>query len=252
MNNSQYILISAAIFGSTFVLAEPEVITSTADVVNEEPVQIVKVPASNEQAIAELLFQFQNLQVELTSLRGEVESLRFELDQLRSESKDRYIDLDRRISDGRTTSFKTPAVQSNVNESQPDNSSVKSSDPEAIQNDYNIAKDLIRQKDYVGAIQAFNEFVSNYSVNEYTANAHYWMGEVYLVIPDVDNAIKSFSIVVDNFASHHKHPDALYRLGITLIKNGKSEQGQVYLEQLGQLYPDSQLVPRAQKILDTL
>jgi len=252
MKYSQYLLICAASIGSTFVLAEPEVVQSTADVVKAEPVQIIKVPASNEEAIAELLFQFQNLQFELTTMRGEVEELRYELDQLRSESKDRYIDLDRRISDARGSSQNIPVTRSKPTETAPVGNNDKPADPDAIKNDYNLAKDLIRQKDYVGAIQAFSEFISNYPPNEYTANAHYWMGEVYLVIPDVDNAIQSFLTVVDHFSTHHKHPDALYRLGITLVKYDKKDQGKKYLEQLLQLYPDSQLVPRAKKVLDTL
>lgn len=254
MKYYQYLLTSAALIGSTFVLADPVVVESQADVVKEEPVRLIKVPASNDQAIGELLFQFQNLQMELTGLRGEVEELRYQLDQLKAESKDRYIDLDRRISGGKVVSPEsiTPDVKSPEGSTKNVEGPVKlTADPKAIQDDYNLAKDLIRQKDYVGAIQAFNEFVANYPTNEYTANAYYWMGEVYLVIPDVDNAIRSFSRVVTDFRAHHKHPDSLYRLGITLLKNGDVDKGRYYLEQLLQLYPDSQLTSRAKKALES-
>ena len=266
----QCLIISAALFGSTFVLSEAPVVESVPSAEKATPVTVVRVPAVNDQAIGELLMQFQQLQIELAFLRGQIEELNYELNQLRSESKDRYIDLDRRISEVRSTAQNSavPTVTTIApistelapigNVSGPVTVGVDSIaveqppvviDPARVQDDYNQAKDLIRQKDYSGAITAFNRFVGNYPNDVLTANAWYWLGEVYLVLPDVDNAVRSFSEVVNNYPKHQKHPDALYRLGVTLLKTDKASSGRQYLEALIQRYPDSQLSTRAKQAL---
>lgn len=255
------LLFSAALMGSTFVFAAPQIVESPGTVVNPDPVKVVKVPATNEQALSEMLFQFQQLQSEVASLRGRVEELQFELDQMRAESKDRYIDLDRRLagqSGGNVVVVPDNSGIQNTIQDEPDLTDNQltgnsGTSPEQIEAEYNQAKDLIREKDYAGAIQAFSDFVTRYPDSVYTANAWYWMGEVYLVIPDVERALASFRVVVDEHADHHKHPDALYRLGVTLLSKTDSEQeGRQLLEQLISEYPDSQLSQRARRTLDSL
>ncbi len=257
----QCLILSAALTGSTFVLSDPLVVESVPSAEKAAPVTVVRVPASNDQAIGELLMQFQQLQSELSSLRGLVEVLSYELNMLRTESKDRYIDLDRRISEVRNTApvIVNPVITP-VTTINPDTDSgvvstdvvaieATPTDPALVLADYTQAKDLIRQKDYKGSIAAFNRFVVNYPDDELTANAWYWLGEVYLVLPDVNNAVRAFSNVVKNYPSHQKHPDALYRLGVTLLKTDDAASGRQYLEQLIQRYPDSQLSVRAQQAL---
>jgi tol-pal system protein YbgF len=269
MRNYQCLILSAALCGSTFVLAEAPVVESVPTAEKATPVTVVRVPASNDQAIGELLMQFQQLQMDLASLRGQVEELSYELNQLRTESKDRYIDLDRRISEVRSTAQnsapptvtqiapiaieQTPDVDAGLISSTTDPVAIEQPplviDPAMVQEAYNQAKDLIRQKDYTGAITAFNGFVKDYPNDTLTANAWYWLGEVYLVLPDVDNAVRSFSEVVKNYPKHQKHPDSLYRLGVTLLKTDNAASGRQYLETLIQRYPDSQLSARAKQAL---
>lgn len=259
----QCLILSAAVLGSTFVLSDPLVVESVPAAEKAVPVTVVRVPASNDQAIGEMLTQFQQLQMELASLRGLIEVLSYELNVLRSESKDRYIDLDRRISENRNAApvIVNPTVTA-ITPVNPDSGSGAgitalvpteplSTDPALILAAYTQAKDLIRQKDYKGSIAAFNRFVIDYPTDELTANAWYWLGEVYLVIPDVQNAIRSFAMVVKNYPNHQKHPDALYRLGVTLLKTDDVATGRQYLEQLIQRYPDSQLSVRAQQALSS-
>lgn len=266
----QCLIISAALFGSTFVLSEAPVVESVPSAEKVTPVTVVRVPAPNDQAIGELLMQLQQMQTEMAFLRGQIEELNYALNQLRLESKDRYIDLDRRISEMRSKAQNSieptvtniapittepPPVGNDGNAVtetvEPIAVTVPSSviDPVMVQEDYNQAKDLIRQKDYSGAIAAFNRFVIDYPNDVLTANAWYWLGEVYLVLPDVDNAVRSFSEVVNNYPKHQKHPDALYRLGVTLLKTEQASSGRQYLETLIQRYPDSQLSTRAKQAL---
>ena len=47
---------------------------------------------------ADLLYQLETLQQEVSQLRGQVEQQQYELNKLKSLSKDRYIDLDKRVS----------------------------------------------------------------------------------------------------------------------------------------------------------
>jgi tol-pal system protein YbgF len=57
-------------------------------------------PASNNEMVVNLYNQLQELQNEILTLRGMVEEQGYQLQRLQNESRDRYLDLDRRLQSG--------------------------------------------------------------------------------------------------------------------------------------------------------
>ncbi len=104
---------------------------------------------------------------------------------------------------------------------------------------YNSAYGLVKEKKFKEAIKAFHEFIDAYPESRLAGNAYYWLGEVYLVLPQLEQAQQAFSIVVQAYQGHAKAADALYKLGVTLDRLEKPKESERYLLEVQKLYPDS-------------
>jgi len=207
--------------------------------------------AGNNQANAELFYMLQQLQGDVRRLQGEVEEQRHQADRLKQQGRDRYIDLDQRVLKLTAAQQQAQAAASSA----PAPSSVQAKDyrqPSAEENKaYNSIVDLIRnQKKYDQAITQIYEFLDTYPEGDLTVNAYYWLGEVYLVKPQLEQARQAFSIVATRFADHRKAADSMYKLGVTLDRLGEKEEAGQRMQTVVKNYPDSSAAKLAQSYLD--
>ncbi|AJQ94622.1 tol-pal system protein YbgF [Gynuella sunshinyii] len=241
-------IISATAFSSCLVFAAPPVVQSQADAVNRSQSSATSGSRAaapvNEQALSEMLYQMQQMQQELMTLRGMVEELSYQLQQSQQQSKDRYIDLDRRISDLRSgASGAAESTASGV---------VAVADSDVEQQRYDQAKDLIRQKKYDEAVAAFTQYTNDFPDSSYTPNAWYWMGEVYLVLRETEKAKSAFQAVVDQYPDHQKYPDSLYKLATCYAKLNDMTKARELFEKVINDYPGSQIAGKASVSLKNL
>lgn len=214
--------------------------------------------AGNSQANAELFYMIQQLQGEVRRLQGRVEEQQNLIDRLTKQSRDRYIDLDQRI-------LKLSEKVAEAPQSSPDSSGssagggdsgVKTkiyrqpSDQE--RSAYQEVQTLIHQeKNYDQAINGLYDFIDEYEEGDLTVNAYYWLGEVYLVEDQLDQARQAFTIVATRYSDHRKAPDAVYKLGVTLDRLGEKDQARSRMETVLEDYPDTSAAELAQKYLDS-
>lgn len=229
---------------------------------------------------ADLLYQLEMLQQEVSQLRGQVEQQQYELNKLQSLSKDRYIDLDKRVSDLSSKVSEAPqtvpvtsaangaSVQKNStsdvatpNAAAQSNSSlvaapvrpVKLEEPSAdAKVAYDAAYDLIRAKKFEGAQDAFRRFVKKYPNNSLTGNGHYWLGELALVLGNQGEALVQFQTVQDSFTGHAKVPDAVYKLGIVNDQLGNQSIAREFFQRVIVNYPDSNAATLATNYLNNM
>jgi tol-pal system protein YbgF len=209
--------------------------------------------AGNNQASAELFYMLQQLQGDVRRLQGEVEEQRHLVDRLEQQGRDRYIDLDQRIL--KLTAAQQQAQAAASAAPAPAPASVQAKDyrqPSAEESKaYNGIVDLIRnQKKYDQAITQIYEFLDTYPEGDLTVNAYYWLGEVYLVKPQLEQAKQAFSIVATRFADHRKAPDSTYKLGVTLDRLNEKEEASRRMQTVVKNYPDSSAAKLAQSYLD--
>lgn len=220
---------------------------------------------------ADLLYQLEMLQQEVSKLRGQVEQQSYELNKLRSLSKDRYIDLDKRIAK-LSALASAPAPQAVVSSSAsgqvaaPEvapatNSSVQTLATAPVKLDepseeakaaYNSAYALVRERNFEGAQSALRAFVKKYPNNTLTGNAHYWLGELALVLGNQGEALVQFKIVQDSFSGHAKVPDAIYKLGIVNDQLGNQTLAQDNLKLVIANFPDSNAATLATNYLNNM
>lgn len=231
--------------------------------------------ALSSNAAAELLSQLDTLQSDVRNLRGQLEEQGHELSQMKAQQRDRYIDLDKRIS----LLMSASAAKQNDNTSQV-NSDVAPASTEAptalgvngdssdtsvqtapialapaspeAKSAYNDAYALIRKKQFETAEVAFTEFVKDYPNNKLTGNGYYWLGELKLVLGKPKEALQEFNTVIKKFPGHNKEPDALYKLGIVNDQLGNTDASKSYLRDVISRFPNSKTAKLATSYLSNV
>ena len=210
--------------------------------------------ANNSQATSELFYMIQQLQGEVRRLQGEVEEQRHQIERLQQQGRDRYIDLDQRILDLSEKIASQPAPEASSpgsTASAPEARDYRQPSAEE-RKAYEQIQDLIRnKKKYDEAISRIYEFIDEYPEGDLTVNAYYWLGEVYLVKPQLEQAKQAFTIVATRFADHRKAPDAVYKLGVTHDRLGEKEQARRSMQTVIGDYPSSSAADLARKFLES-
>ncbi|WP_421863950.1 tol-pal system protein YbgF [Marinobacter adhaerens] len=213
--------------------------------------------ANSSQATSELFYMIQQLQGEVRRLQGEVEEQRHLINRLQQQGRDRYIDLDQRILDLSEKVASKPAPEASEGGGSAASGQAREAreyrQPDAQERKaYEQIQDLIRnQKKYDEAISRIYEFIDEYPEGDLTVNAYYWLGEVYLVKPQLEQAKQAFTIVATRFADHRKAPDAVYKLGVTHDRLGEKEQARRSMQTVIDDYPSSSAADLARKFLES-
>src|SRR5690554_655654 len=215
-----------------------------------------------QSANVEIYLMVEQLQREVRELRGMVEEQGYAIEQLKSQQRDRYMDLDQRLlnldkrlsqagssSVAPATEQGTPAPTMNASGASEEIASTPGVVTDAQKKAYQQAYDLIRQRQYDKAIDALHAFISQYPNSDLTVNAYYWLGEVYLVLPKLEQAKQAFTVVVSRHPNHRKASDAYYKLGVTLARMGEAAQARQYLDGTVKKYPGSAAAGLAQDYL---
>lgn len=203
--------------------------------------------SSNIQS--ELYYQLQILQQEVQALRGMVEEQAYQLQQLKQQRMDDYVDLDRRISElsqgGGANGAGTSGGSSTVSRGNSGSGAGQSGTsggpiPAGEFASYSAAVDLAtKQQEFDRAIAALNEHLQQYPNGRYAANAHYWLGQIYFVQGNMEDARQAFTRVVEGYPDHNKAPEARYKLGQVYYRLGDKEQAKSLLEQVASGGSDS-------------
>lgn len=210
-----------------------------------------------EQASLDLLKKIEFLQQEMQELRGKVEEQTYQVQQLQEQQKKLYTDLDRRMREGGSVKASTTsgalnqaeersqvAAQSGVQFAVEEpatavTGTVASEASAGEEKAYQTAYYLIQNKDYDGALAAFQALAASYPHGKYLPNAYYWLGEIYLVKGNLDLAADAFNRVYQNFAQHPKAADSLLKMGYVEYNKGQWKRAEQFFVQVKNQFPGS-------------
>lgn len=245
-------------------------------------------PQPAQSMYFELLSQIEILQREVQDLRGIVEEQEYIINKLRREQKERYVDLDRRVSSlirgegtgsswgdnnssasagdsgAADTSFGTEggdvdtvsagaATAGTAHDATGDSGRNGSSESKGEREAYIEAFGYIRDKEYDTAVKALNDFTNQYTSGKYAGNAYYWLGEIYSTVKlDLEKARDAFSLFLERYPNHRRVPDATYKLGVVYAKQGENIVARNYLERVIKDMSDTPAAASAQEYLDKL
>jgi tol-pal system protein YbgF len=285
--NKPALLTASLLAGGLFAysaLAEVPVVDRSGDPAPAAPAKVKPVPVQTGpnpvapgtavgaapmqpiSATAELLMMLEQLQEEVGYLRGQLEQQQHQLKQMKQDQRDRYRDLDRRLSLlNRPVTAPAPAATV-LPAALPDTASAASatapapSAPAAVTTApmmtdaqaYKQAFSLVRTREFELALQAFNQFLTSYPNSPLRANVYYWSGEVNRAKaePELVKAAEAYQQVVNRYPSHSKAADAHYKLGITQQEQGLNEQAKATMAEVMALYPNQAAAKLAQDFLN--
>ena len=226
--------------------------------------------SNNNNAL--LLDKVQGLQQEVQELRGQLEVQSHDLKLLQQQQLSFYKDLDARLrhepvktatnepitdlSIGQKEAPKNIAGQLDKSRSQavvsPVINAPARTNPADEQISYLAAYELVKNKRFDDALIAMQTFVTKYPQGGYTANAQYWLGELYMVKKNYSSAIEHFDIVLQQYPSSSKSAASLLKIGYALAASGKKQEAITRLQQVVKNYPDTNTAQLAKTKLDAL
>lgn len=198
-------------------------------------------------------FQIQQLQQEISELRGLVEEQSFDLKRLKQQRLDDYLDLDKRLSDitpsitgstqlsnNQNSSIQNTTSQNNASNQSSTITGLSNSLPTASVNNeeegrqlYRKAIDqLLNKQDYSGAQGSFSQYLEKYPNGVYVPNVYYWQGQIYLTESNKVAAEKAFISLVSQYKDHQKTPDAKYKLATIYFDQGKKAEAKKLLNEV--------------------
>lgn len=104
---------------------------------------------------------------------------------------------------------------------------------------YDAAMELLSRAQYTEAQAAFRSFVAANPTNELAGPAQYWVGDIAFTQKDYGNAAKAFADVLKRFSKTTKAPDAMLKLGLSLMELGQKNEGCTTLGAVKAKYPNA-------------
>ena len=184
--------------------------------------------------------QIMDLQQELGQIRGQLQVQKHNFQLLDNQQRSFYQDLDQRITELK-----------NLNSADTSNgsiSSIKSSGNSVLGNRkiqlqnlnaYQVGLNLLTKKQYKKAEAAFQKYLDDYPDGSYVANAHYWLGEIYLQQKNTHKAAAEFQVIRDKFLKSEKMLDAKLKLAIIHAEMGNIAEAKRELVEIKKHYPKS-------------
>ena len=202
---------------------------------------VVDSQVSGAGQLSELFYRIQVLQQDLKDLRGTIEEQSYLIKRLERSQKEQYLDLDNRLVQLGGADLESSAAQTEDKESSEEATTLLNEVPE-FDNEreaYQYAFDLMRNRQYQESLAGFEEIIVAFPNGQYTPNAFYWIGELYLAQGDNEKSRQSFIQVISLYPDHQKVPDAMYKLGVVYFALGDNQSALRYLGQVQQEYPNS-------------
>lgn len=221
----------------------------------------------------DLINKLQGLQQDIQELRGQLEVQAHEMKLIQDQQLTFYNDLDTRLRGEHPmqhvknepstdlTMTDQPSSAHPIESKQPDRqqtqplipvTSTTNTNPADEQISYLAAYELVKNKRFDEALIAMQTFATKYPHGGYTANAHYWLGELCLVKKHYHDAISHFDIVLQQFPSSSKYAPSLLKMSYALADSGRVGEAKERLHDVLKKYPDTNTAELAHLKLETL
>jgi tol-pal system protein YbgF len=208
--------------------------------------------AKLESSLLTLLNQNEQMNIELSKLRGQVEVVNNGLDNAGKRQKDMYVDLDARVRRIEETAGSAPGTGpvAASTEPAPQRVVLSTQPPDAAETKtYEAAQSVRRTGNYTGAIVAFQTFLTKYPTSSLAPRAQYWIGDSYFNLKDYKLAAASQQKLLSLYPDSSSVPDALLNLASSQIELGEAANARKQLEYLVAKYPASDAADKARRRL---
>lgn len=106
-----------------------------------------------------------------------------------------------------------------------------------VESMYNQAMDHLTRAEYDDALRLFRQVVSSYPQSDEAAQAQYWIADIHYVRKDYESAAVSFAEVLKKYPNAGRGPEAMLKLGLSLINLNRKTDGCTTLAAIKGKYP---------------
>ncbi len=199
------------------------------------------------QGLLDLLSQVEQLNQELSRLKGELEVANHNITITQQRQRDLYADTDTRLR--QLESNATPAAQPAEAATDGSNASQEAS-PES--RDFEAAQALATASRHREAFEAFDKYLQTYPNSARVPEAQYALGYAQFSLKNYKASMATQQKLLQQFPDHAKAPDAMYNIANSQIQLSDVEGAKKTLRLLLSKYPKSDVAPTAQKRLAVL
>jgi tol-pal system protein YbgF len=186
--------------------------------------------------------KLERMQQEMQQLHGQLEVQNHDLSQLKEQLKSFYQDLDQQINKltpegGKKKSVSTLDKTSvaELSDTLVDSNNGKTKELQT----YEAAFNLLNKKEYDKAISRFQAFIKNFPESLYTANAHYWLGEIYYLKGKSESANREFQVIITDYPDNTKVADAMLKVGLIAMDAGNNAKAKQNFIKVQKQFPDT-------------
>jgi len=214
-------------------------------VLEQRLASLERIVGSRTESQQRLQAQVNQLQRDIDEMRGSIELHTHQLEKLLERQRDLFLEIDKGFN---STQQSTSELGDNIARSTQPSASVASratSPLEAVnsageQESYQNAVNLIlKDRDYVKAVPAFQAFLAQFPNSDSTPNAHYWLGQLLYNQQNYSEAKVQFTQVANRFTNSPKRSDSLLKLGLIEKSTGNVQEANSFFQQVINDYPDS-------------
>ena len=203
---------------------------------------------SDDSEKIELLYKnIAALEEEIVVLRNLVEENSYLIERLQELNQQRYLETDKRIYD-------LSLLKNNIDIDPEDIKNILE-DEEILNIDlisFTEALELFEAGMYAEALDKFRKIIISSPEGEYTPDAYFWSGELFLAQKMLEDARESYLIIIDKYSDHKRAPDSLYKLGEIAVSLGDGLAAVDYFRSVIDNYPNSAVAQLAKKSLENI
>jgi tol-pal system protein YbgF len=247
------------------VYAQAQVVDAAGDR-NTGPIRPSQpvVDTGQNDIMVNMYLQLEALQNEIQNLRGLVEEQSYQINRMQSDQRDRYLDLDSRVSElfsyhsGQPPMALPPtggAVPGQLpptggNSRQPGETPIASNPgvgaatagvtPQNEQELYRQALSLLLEDEaFQDSVNLFQQYIDIYPGGRYFTNALYWQGAALHLLDNYPQSLAVLQRLVDEYPQDPKAPTAMLRIGTVYSEMGDRARAVNYWQRIRQSYPNS-------------
>lgn len=224
----------------------------------DERLKRIEVQINNMQS-NEAVARTDSLQTQVQSLREQVDQLTHQLQQLQEQQKGMLASIEQKLAQAATKAPPPAAPPSEANAGKPkvaaqkpavlklfgksesetnaDKSAAQQPNVAEEQQIYQTAYTLIKNKKYNEAVTVLKNMLQKYPSGQFASNAHYWLGELYGLLGNNDQALNEFDTVIKNYPESPRISDAQLKVGLIYAAEFKWPEAKLAFKRVINHYP---------------
>lgn len=215
--------------------------------------RLAALEAITKNGLADMQAQIEALKQENAILKGELEVAHHNLVTTQQRQKDLYVDTDERLRKLETVPVVSPAAggAGPAAESTPVAAVAVGKNSQEYQS-LELAHGLSKESQHKAAFDAYDKFLRDYPSSAFAAEAMYGLGYSQFALKNYRSSIATQQKLLDGYAESPKVPEAMLNMANSQIQLGLVPGAKKTLRDLIAKFPNSEVIPTAQKRLKAL